>query len=123
MKTKNNTILKIVAGKVSEAVKIEIISELHIKECVWKITYDKTVVAEGKEFGSAKRIVLESEGKANYFMVICPMDKGAIKPQAKCGFADGKTIMTVEYNGHKYEITFTKDDIFYKCDNGAYYTF
>lgn len=77
---------------------------------------------EGK-YGSAKRIVLESEGKANYFTVICPMDKGAKKPEAECSFAEGKTTMNVKYNGHKYEITFTKDDILYKCDDGTYYTF
>ena len=77
---------------------------------------------EGK-LGSTKRIVLETEGKANYFTVICPMDKGAKKPFARCDFAEDKTTMTVEYNGHKYEITFTKDDIFYKCDDGTYYTF
>ena len=74
-------------------------------------------------YGSAKRLVLESEGKANYFTVICPMDKGAKKPSAKCNFAEDKTTMTVEYNGQKYEITFTNYDIFYKCNDGTYYTF
>ncbi len=58
MKTQNNTILKIVAGKVSEAAKIEIVSESQIKECVWKISEGDKAVCEGIEKCSNNNVLI-----------------------------------------------------------------
>ena len=75
---------------------------------------------EGK-YGSAKRINFTSVGKADYYTLICPMEKDDVKPEVNCDFVDGKTLMNIEYKGHKYEIEFNKDDILYKCDDGTHY--
>jgi len=77
---------------------------------------------EGK-YGSAKRINFTSVGKADYYTLICPMEKDDVKPEVSCDFVEGKTLMNIEYRGHKYEIEFNKDDILYKCDDGTHYMF
>ena len=77
---------------------------------------------EGK-YGSTKRINLTTFGKADYYTVICPMDKGAEKPEVNCIFEEDNTLMKIKYNRHEYEIKFNKDDILYKCDDGTHYIF
>ena len=77
---------------------------------------------EGK-YGSTKRINISSKGKADCYTVICPMDKGGKAPDVTRQYTDGKTLLTINYNGKEYKIEFDKNDISYQCNDGTHYIF
>lgn len=77
---------------------------------------------EGKP-GSAKRISLNCSGKANFFTILCPMDKGEPKPEIESKFCVEKTEIKISYNGRRYSVTADANDIMYVCSDGTHYNF